>query len=75
MIVIKIIITIIILPILIIIAIVIIIRTSAQILTMPSKKFKKTSYRPTLPHQVQRNKGTKNRDLQTLSGTLSQREP
>ena len=34
------------------------------------KKFIKTSYRPTLPHQVERNKGTKNRNLQTLSSVL-----
>ena len=34
-------------------------------LTMARKKFKKT-YRPKLPHQVQRNKSTKNRDIQTL---------
>ena len=36
-----------------------------------SDMFKKTSYRPTLLLQVQRIKGTKNRDLQTISSTLS----
>ena len=41
-----------------------------QILIMPIKKFKKTSYRPTLPIQVQRMKGTRNRDFHTLSLTL-----
>ena len=35
-------------------------RTSVLILTMSSKKFKKSSYCSTLPHQVQRSKGTKN---------------
>ena len=41
-----------------------------QILIMPIKKFKKTSYRPTLPIQVQRMKGTRSRDFHTLSLTL-----
>ena len=31
------------------------------------QEVKKTSYRPTLPHQGQHKKGTKDRDLQTLS--------
>ena len=44
-------------------------------MTMPSKKFKKPSYRRTLPLQVQRSKGAKNSELHTLSPTLSQREP
>ena len=38
-----------------------------QIMTMPSKKFKKPSYRQTLPLQVQRSKGAKNRAFHTLS--------
>ena len=41
-----------------------------QILTIPSKKFKKTSYRPTLPQQVQRSMVTKNKDLHTLPSIL-----
>ena len=42
-----------------------------SIMTMPSKKFEKPSYRRTLPLQVQRSKGAKNRDLHTLFSTLS----
>ena len=42
-------------------------RTNVQIMTMPSKKSKKLSYLRTLPLQVQRSKGAKNRDLRTLS--------
>ena len=38
------------------------------------QEFKKKLYRPTLPHQMQRNKGTKNRDLQTLSSILRPKE-
>ena len=34
------------------------------------QEVKKTSYRTTLPHQVQCNNGTKNRDLQTLYSIL-----
>ena len=44
-------------------------RTYVQILTMPTKKFKKT-YHPTLPLQVQRSKGSKDRHLHTLSSML-----
>ena len=42
-----------------------------KIMRIPTKKFKKTSYRPILLHQVQckRNKGTNNRDLQTPTHT------
>ena len=45
-------------------------RTHVQILIISSNKFKRTYYRPTLPHQVQRNKGTKNKDLHALSSIL-----
>ena len=45
-------------------------RTYVQIMTMPSKKFKKPSYHRTLLLQVQRSKSAKNRDLHTLSSTL-----
>ena len=45
-------------------------RTYVQILIMPSNKFKRTYYRPTLPHRVQRNKGTKNKDLHALPSIL-----
>ena len=45
-------------------------RTCVQILTVSSNKYKKTSYRPTLLHQVQCSKGTKNRDRHTLSSIL-----
>ena len=42
-----------------------------SILTKPSKKFKSSSYRRTLPLQAQHSKDAKNRDLHTLSSALS----
>ena len=45
--------------------------TYVEIMTVPNKMFKKTSYRQTLLLQVLRRKGAKNRDLHTLSSTLS----
>ena len=45
-------------------------RTYVQILTVSSNKYKKTSHCPTVLHQVQCSKGTKNRDRHTLSSIL-----